>query len=91
MFSLLDPYYNLFLVRDENNPIWKKGASAADLVSIKIDDLSSIEKIQQTGVGFNVFGVNRNFKRNLDDLEITQYNGASFEAVIASALNLQSL
>ena len=58
-YNLLEKYYDLYIVNDENNPLWMNGYATTDL--IHIDDLTKkiISQAQLTGVGFNVFCVNK--------------------------------
>ena len=64
-YNLLETYYNLYLIKDENNPLWMKGFASTDLISI--DDLSKkmITQAQLTGVGFNILCVNKVLATNI--------------------------
>lgn len=58
-FNLLEEFYDLYIIKDENNPLWMNGYASTDL--IPIDDLTKkiINQAQLTDVGFNVFCANK--------------------------------
>jgi FkbM family methyltransferase len=70
-YDLLEEFYDLYLVRDENNPLWIKGFSCADL--IPIDEIAKNFLVHGlgTGVGFNVFCVNKSLGGDVGLLNIS--------------------
>ena len=57
-WELLEPSFHLFILKDRN-PIW--GAFPNLLLLLELNPTSKliIEILQNTGVGFNIFGINR--------------------------------
>lgn len=67
-YDLLEPYFDLYIVKDENNPLWKKKAVDTDLVIVDNNSKELIEVAQKNGVGFNIFCVNKNMQTNIQSL-----------------------
>lgn len=67
-YDLLEENFDLYLVMDENNPLWKKGLIRSDLLKLDENSKKIIEIAQKSGVGFNVFCVNRNLKTDIESL-----------------------
>lgn len=58
-FALLEPHFDLYVCRDENNPWWKVGRTKASLVVLDDDAKREIRQAQSSGIGFNIVGLNR--------------------------------
>lgn len=58
-WSLLEPHFDLYLLRDEN-PIWKTYPDLPLLLVLDSKLKMTIEILQSTGTGFNIVGINRN-------------------------------
>jgi len=69
-FDLLSKDFNLFLVEDENNPLWRDGRFQCNLIWLDYGSISSIESLQKVGVGFNVMAINKRLKAERLDLKI---------------------
>jgi len=70
-YTLLEPHFDLYIVRDENNPLWRKGSVTGDLIRLDAVTKAAIDKLQPTGVGFNLAGVNRAMNPDLGKLVIS--------------------
>ena len=57
-YDLLENF-QLFIVKDENNPIWKKKISKSDLIVLNQQSKKLIELAQKKGIGFNIFCLNK--------------------------------
>ena len=70
-YELLDNDFDLYVIRDENNPLWKNKLVTSDL--IRLDDQLKllIVNYQKTGVGFNLFGVNKFIKNDISKLTVS--------------------
>ncbi len=68
---LLDKWFDLYILKDENNPMWSSGIVDSNLV--RLDDAAkvAIKLAQKTGVGFNIVGVNRSMASDLGSLTIS--------------------
>lgn len=74
-YDLLKEKFNLFLVKDENNPIWKSKATDAELISVGKDFFIDSSLAQGVyGIGYNVLGIN-----NILDIRDLKFKTASFE------------
>jgi len=69
-FDLLYACFNLFIVKDENNPLWKGGVYICHLISLDYGSIPSLERFQKTGVGFNVLAVNKKIEIEKFDFDI---------------------
>jgi FkbM family methyltransferase len=78
-YDLLEPIFDLYIVKDENNPIWKKKAADSDLVILDNNSKELIEVAQKTGVGFNIFCVNRNMQTDIQSLTKSNLFVANFQ------------
>jgi FkbM family methyltransferase len=58
-WDLLETDFDLYVLRDEANPIWKANHSLPLLLRLTIDVKIVIEILQVTGVGFNIVGINK--------------------------------
>jgi len=73
-FDLLSTCFNLFIVKDENNPLWNKegvGGYKCHLIALDYNSIQSLEKFQKTGVGFNVLAVNKKIEIEKFNFEIS--------------------
>lgn len=61
-WTLLEPDFKLFILRDNNNPIWQTNPKLRKLIPITPHIKVLIEILQRTGVGFNVAGINRSIE-----------------------------
>lgn len=73
-YTLLSKNFDLYILADENNPLWYDGAIESDLVILDYSAKIAIEKAQKQGVGFNIVGVNRMLETNLSGLSIASLN-----------------
>lgn len=78
-YDLLEPNFDLYIVKDENNPLWKKRAVDTDLVILDNASKAIIEIAQKNGVGFNIFCVNRNIPTNIKSLTKSNLFVENFE------------
>ncbi len=71
---LLGKWFDLYILKDENNPMWSSLLVDSNLV--RLDDVAkvAIERAQKTGVGFNIVGVNRFMETDLGSLTISAMN-----------------
>ena len=58
-WELLEPNFDLYVLRDEANPIWKANDSLPLLLRLTLELKIVIEILQVTGVGFNIVGINK--------------------------------
>jgi len=64
--DLLDPYFELYILKDEKNPIWLKNPTEKLLLKLTPDLLHLISYLQVAGYGFNIFCINKKFKLGSD-------------------------
>ena len=83
-YTLLDPNFHLYIVRDENNPLWKECIFKSDLIVLNSFTKKVIEIAQATGVGFNLFAFNKSNTFSLDHLIVDDLPQDSFKAYFAS-------
>lgn len=57
-WSLLEPNFYLFVLKDEN-PIWKSYPKLPLLLELSVQEKIVIEILQQIGYGFNIVGINK--------------------------------
>ena len=69
-FNLLEDFYNLYILADENNPIWKQGVFDADLVILDDKAKKLINHYQIDGVGFNIVGINKKLSTDISTLKV---------------------
>ena len=61
-WDLLDPIFDLYILKDEANPIWQAHPGLELLIPLDSEAKSLIEVLQRCGVGFNIVGLNRSFE-----------------------------
>jgi FkbM family methyltransferase len=61
-WELLEPSFDLFILRDEANPIWKAFPKQSLLLALNQEAKILVQILQVLGHGFNIVGINRNFK-----------------------------
>lgn len=83
-FSLLGDNFNLYLVKDEKNPIWYSGFTSANLIKVGDQFLQSTLSAGTFGIGYNVLAANKNIDINTLGLVIESFNQESYERVIQS-------
>ena len=62
-FDLLNPNFDLYILRDENNPIWKANIEKRLLLKLEGDLFRILIMLQSLGIGFNIVGINKNLKK----------------------------
>lgn len=62
--SLLTPNFDLYLLKDEKNVIWRENFANGLLLKLERSNLKILKILQSCGIGFNVVGINRSFKDN---------------------------
>lgn len=67
-FSLLENSFYLYIVKDENNPLWRKKLVRAELLYLDMEAKKVIATAQRRGVGFNIFCVNRKINPDINGL-----------------------
>lgn len=72
-YELLKVFFDLYVLKDENNPMWLSGAVYSDLVILSDPLKMAILEYQKIGVGFNMVGVNRSFETDLGRLSVTSF------------------
>ena len=77
------------MVIDENNPIFENVPKNTNLISFGVENLAHIEKVQATGIGFNVFAVRNDMAVSSLGVSIFQYNEALFSTALNNWLNKQ--
>lgn len=60
-FNLFEGQFNLYVLKDENNPLWKSGMTDASLIVLDHKCRMHIEVAQRSGVGFNIVCINKLF------------------------------
>jgi hypothetical protein len=73
-YGLLEKDFELYVVRDDNNQLWKKELISSDLIKMNQHLKSVIEIYQGMGVGFNVFGVNKFLENDLSKPTISIFD-----------------
>jgi FkbM family methyltransferase len=63
--ALLEPHYNLYLVRDINNPFFDSVQHSVDLIKLDEKVRIEIKKFQDRYIGFNCFGTSKNLRQAL--------------------------
>ena len=58
-WSLLEPNFHLFILRDESNPIFKTFLTLPLLLTPNTNSKMLIPILQSTGVGFNIVGIHK--------------------------------
>lgn len=82
-YEMLESAYHLYVIRDENNPIWSTGYVNCDLISVDIGCKEIISRGQRVGVGFNLLAVNKNIGINkLSTLNISAIDFSGFSRAI---------
>lgn len=61
-WELLEPSFDLFILRDEANPIWKDSPNLSLLLTLDREAKIVVNILQKLGYGFNIVGINRKFK-----------------------------
>lgn len=64
--DLLEPYFELYILKDEKNPIWLKNPAEKLLLQLTPDLLHLISYLQVAGYGFNIFCINKKFELGPD-------------------------
>ena len=64
-FNLFEGDFNLYVLKDENNPLWKSGITDASLIVLNHKCRMHIELAQRSGVGFNIVCINKLFDVSL--------------------------
>jgi FkbM family methyltransferase len=70
-YSLLGKWFDLYILKDEKNPMWISGAVDSNLVILNESAKIVVKEAQKTGVGFNIVGINRSLETDLDSLTIS--------------------
>lgn len=60
-WELLDSSFDLFILRDEANPIWKTFPNLPLLLTLDQEAKILISILQKLGYGFNIIGINKSF------------------------------
>ena len=71
---LLGKWFDLYILKDEKNPMWANGAVDSNLVILNEPATIAVQEAQKTGVGFNIVGINRLFETNLGCLSLKAIN-----------------
>lgn len=70
-WALLSKWFDLYILKDENNPMWSGGNVHTNLVRLDNDAKALINSAQKTGIGFNIVGVSRFLETNLGSLTVS--------------------
>jgi hypothetical protein len=62
-WELLDPKFELFILRDEANPIWLTFPTLPLLLTLNQEAKMMISILKKLGYGFNIVGINRDFRK----------------------------
>ena len=89
--DLLVNNFSLFLMRDDDNPIWRDGIIEVDLIELDATALSMINILQEKGIGFNVFSVSRANALLPEELSIGALNLAQVAQITEITSELDSL
>jgi len=65
-YDLFQKRFKMYIIKDENNPIWANKIINSDLVPIDELAKKSINHLQKLGYGFNIFCVSVNFNIDLE-------------------------
>jgi len=87
-FDLLENNYSLYIVKDENNPLWKTNSIIADLVTIDDDFLKSKLSQGKYGIGYNILAINKEINVRDLNLTITNFQQAKYEEIIENFMKL---
>jgi FkbM family methyltransferase len=60
-WELLDSSFDLFILKDEANPIWKTFPSLPLLLTLNQEAKILVSILQKLGYGFNIIGINKGF------------------------------
>jgi len=60
-WELLDSSFDLFILRDEANPIWKTFPNLPLLLTLDQEAKILVSILQKIGYGFNIIGINKSF------------------------------
>jgi FkbM family methyltransferase len=60
-WELLDPRFDLFILKDDANPIWKTLPNLPLLLTLNQEAKILVSILQKLGYGFNIIGINRGF------------------------------
>jgi FkbM family methyltransferase len=72
-FNILKKDFVLYILRDENNPIWKKSnLKNKDLLLFNKKDISNIIKFTKVGIGFNIFAISKKINISILGLSISR-------------------
>lgn len=80
-YDLFKNKFKMFIVKDENNPLWKNKIIDSDLVPLEDLAKKSINHLQKLGYGFNIFCVSENFDNELE-LNITSIKDKDFNKIL---------
>jgi beta-1,4-mannosyl-glycoprotein beta-1,4-N-acetylglucosaminyltransferase len=58
-YDLFKENFNLYIIKDENNPIWQSGKINANLIVLDDACKDYITKAQKCGIGFNIACINK--------------------------------
>lgn len=61
-WELLEPSFDLFILKDEANPIYKAIPNLSLLLTLNSEAKLVINILQKLGYGFNIVGINREYK-----------------------------
>jgi FkbM family methyltransferase len=67
-YNLLEDNFYLFIVRDDNLPLWKNKLVTTDLVILDNIAKSYIDAAHKIGLGFNIFCVNKKYLTDTEAL-----------------------
>jgi len=81
-YDLLEGDFDLYLVKDENNPLWIKKVVESDLVPINALTKKVILEAQEVGYGFNVFCVNKRMPAKVETLTKTSLPESALNGLV---------
>jgi FkbM family methyltransferase len=80
-YDLFKNKFKLFIVKDENNPLWKSKIIYSDLISLEDLAKKSFNHLQKLGYGFNIFCVSENFNNKLE-LNVTRLKETHYDRIL---------